>query len=48
MANPLLAAELSAQGLSLPQPVTLGETTLSEMCLVGLQLLSKNPEAKKK
>ena len=33
MSNPALAESLSEQGLSQTQTVTLGETTLDEMCL---------------
>jgi hypothetical protein len=33
MSNPLLAASLAEQGFKQTQPVSLGETTLNEMCL---------------
>jgi hypothetical protein len=33
MQNPLLAASLTEQGITQPQPVSLGETTNDEMCL---------------
>jgi hypothetical protein len=42
MQNRRLATEYQARGLS-PQPLTLGEQTLDEMCLVIPQLLIKNP-----
>jgi hypothetical protein len=39
MNNPFLAESLSEQGLSQPQTVTLGETTLDEMCLGAFWLV---------
>lgn len=39
--NPKLAASLEEQGLTQPQTVQLGETTLDEMCLAPIVLLAK-------
>ncbi len=41
--NPKLAASLAEQGLSQPQTVRLGETTLDEMCLAPAVLLAAVP-----
>ncbi|MFL5307054.1 MAG: hypothetical protein ACJ8F1_17690 [Polyangia bacterium] len=43
MGNPKLAASLHEQGLTQPQNVQLGETTLDEMCLAPTVLLAKVP-----
>ena len=39
MANPKVAASLLEQGIAAPRPVSLGEGTLDEMCLVSLTAL---------
>jgi hypothetical protein len=39
MNNPLLAASLTEQGIKQTQPVSLGETTLDEMCLGAFWLV---------
>jgi hypothetical protein len=41
--NPKLATSLAEQGLSEPQTVQLGETTLDEMCLTAMVLLAGLP-----
>jgi hypothetical protein len=43
MTNPGLLQALSDQSLSAPRDVTLGETTLDEMCLGGFTFLFKSP-----
>jgi len=43
MSNPRVAASLVEQGLAAPRPVALGETTLDEMCLVGVTALYPAP-----
>jgi len=39
MANQKVAASLLEQGIAAPRPVTLGESTLDEMCLVSITAL---------
>ena len=41
--NPKLADSLQEQGLTQPQTVQLGETTLDEMCLAPTVLLAQMP-----
>ena len=43
MDNPKVVESLSEQGLTSPQTVHLGETTLDEMCLAPMVLLAKAP-----
>lgn len=42
MSNPAVARSLAEQGLSAPRKVVLGETTLDEMCLAPIVILTPN------
>lgn len=43
MANPKMSRVMRETGITAPQPVTLGETTLDEMCLGAFVFVSKIP-----